>query len=565
MTALSHCAWLGSAVLCMSLLAGCSDQAPLSGAKPPEPNNPLQAGTKQGPGAGGPTEKLKPGERVAMLRKAVQAREEAVYEEARKATLRLNSAPDKLQPSALNVVLLTVDTLRFDDTGGFGSKLETSPAIAALAKQGVRFANAISPGPWTVPAMYSLITGMYPTEHGITGGIVSPMGNRILGQPVLSQAAMTIAERLKALGYGTFGVCTNFHLSAKYGYAQGFDMFVGQEFDVLPFPNFAAESFLPLMRKFDKYFLWVHYFDPHAPYKVQSPWFTQWNESPYDSVEALAFELTAAYYRGKANLGDKGPIFPPHAVPIKKLALLAATQPVMLNLGLSYLKAGADSEPIKFLRAAHRSEIRATDQALGRLLEKLGIGENTLVIVVADHGEEFMEHGHMDHRLNGSVYHELIHVPMLMVLPGRKHAGKVIDTPVSTMDIMATIMDVLGQPIEGQTSGRSLLPLIEGKPFETRPVYTELHEVRLGEFRAILEYPWKYIHAFKTGTGQLFDLSKDPTEKSDLAATETERAAAMKKKLLEWTASLSPQYPTTAPVPISPEEMRRLKAMGYMQ
>lgn len=567
MTHLYKASWFAIVALAVPLLLGCSGEknGQTSETRPGQANRQFRPGAKPGPNAAPGQGPHKPGDRIRAFQKALKERELAMYEEARQAATRLASAPDKLKPDALNVVLLTVDTLRFDDTSGFGGKLETTPAIAALAKQGVTFTNTISPGPWTVPAMYSLITGLYPSEHGITGGLVNPLVNKIMGQPVLPQAASTLAERLKGMGYGTFGVCTNFHLSRKYGYAQGFDMFVGEDFDSMPFPNFVAESFQAELRKVEKYFLWVHYFDPHSPYKTQSPWFTQWNDSPFNSTEEVIYDILTKYYRDKSGIGADGPFFPPHALPLKKFAALAGARPAMLNAGLTYIKAGVDSPHIKLLRAAYRSEVRATDQAVSQLMEKLGLGDNTLVIVVADHGEEFMEHGHMDHRLNGSVYNELIHVPMLMLLPGRKHAGKVIQAPVSSLDVVATVMDILGQPIEGQTSGRSLVPLIEGKPFEARPQYTELHEVNLGEFRAIIEQPWKYIHSFKTGAGKLFDLSADPTEMNDLLAKEPARAEAMKKKLLEWTASLSPKYQINAPPPLSPQEIQKLKEMGYMK
>jgi arylsulfatase A-like enzyme len=545
----------GTFFLFLAIVAGCPGKKPKEPAGPPKPP---KAAQQLGP-------QLKPVQRIAQFQKALKDRETAIFEEARQSAQRLAAAPDKLQPNAPNVVLLTVDTLRFDDTSGFGGQLETTPFLAKLAKQGVTFTNAISPGPWTVPAMYSLITGMYPTEHGITGGLINPLvRGDIVGQAVLPDVAHTLAERLKDLGYGTFGACTNFHMSPKYGFAQGFDMFVGEDFDSLPFPTFVAESFIPQMRKVEKYFVWAHFFDPHAPYQTHSPWFTQWNDSPFFSNEELIYDLLLQYYREKAGIGADGPFFPPHAVPLKNLANLIRGRPATLNVALYQKKSAPDSPELKFLRAAYRSELRATDRAMEKLLEKLEIGDNTMIIVVADHGEEFMDHGRMDHRLNGSVYQELIHVPMLMVLPGRQHAGKVVDTPVSTLDIMATILDVLGHPMEGQTSSRSLVPLITGKSVEPRPVYSELHEVKLGEFRAIIEYPWKYIHSFQSGLGMLFNLSSDPGEKKDLSSVEKELAESMKKRLLEWTASKTPRYPAGARIQLSPEEKQKLRAMGYM-
>jgi len=155
----------------------------------------------------------------------------------------------------VDVVLVTLDTTRADYLQPYGAQRATSPFLAALAKQGVTFAHAYSTANWTSPSMASVMTGQYPSEHGVHDMTLEQITKIRVGIPVLSEKARTLAEMLHEAGYNTFGVCTNLLINARAGFAQGFDEFAGEDTNDKPFPRIAVESMRKQIRESDKYFL----------------------------------------------------------------------------------------------------------------------------------------------------------------------------------------------------------------------------------------------------------------------------------------------------------------------
>ncbi len=474
--------------------------------------------------------------------------------------------PRKRAPGEHDIVLVVIDTLRADATTPYGSKVDTTPYLKELADQGILFKKVFAPGPWTVPSMYSMMTGVYPSEHGINDGIA--MGptkkKRMVGQPVLPDSAVTLAENLKQAGYATFGVSTNFHLATEFGFGQGFDQFQGGEFSFIPYPNMALELIVEDFQAAPKSFLWLHFFDPHYPYLQVEPWFTEWNKSRFKSYLDISIEAMTTFYRKWARLGPNDPMDPKHLYYVYKWAAYLAGRSEGLFYGLPAARKYVKEEHLDFYRASYASNIRKTDEAMREAFETLGVNDQTIVIATADHGEELFHHGGTGHRRHVSVYQELLHVPLIIRLPGRKGAGTVIDTPVSLIDIYPTVLDLIGEPIPEEITGMSLKPLIEGKKIPARTLYSETKNKR-GEARAIIEYPWKYIYNFTKNKKELYNLEKDPGEKRNLKMQMKERVDEMHKRLIDWVDETKPIWPVGEPAPLSPRDIKKLKEMGYLR
>ncbi|MCP4606685.1 MAG: sulfatase [Proteobacteria bacterium] len=466
------------------------------------------------------------------------------------------------EPGAVDVILLTVDALRADFTNPYGETLPTTPFLSKLAAEGVTFTNAFAAAPWTVPSMFSIITGLYPTEHGLTSG--QTVGAHVVGQNSLPQDAFTLTERLAEIGYSTFGINTNYHMAPQFGFNQGFKRYVGSEFTFLPFPNLAVDSFKYQIKATPKYFLWLHYLDPHFPYTTQSPWFGKWNDSRFRTLFDLSEEVALKYYWYKRGLPPNDPVDPDEVQLVHHLTNRLTHNSILLFHGLPKIKDIVDQDYIRFFKAAYKSTLRQTDEAMEKALQSLGVDDQTLLIFISDHGEELFERGQLGHRKNSSLYQELLRVPFIIRLPGGKGAGTVIDTQVSTLDIVPTVLEIIGQPIPDDLSGQSLVPLIEGMSFSPRPLFAEVSSWA-GETRCIFEFPWKYMHNFTHRQSRLYNIEDDPNEMNDLFAQEKNRALEMHDRLVEWIGRTKPRWKLRDTVQLSPLDIRRLRQMGYVK
>lgn len=482
--------------------------------------------------------------------------------------LDLGPARKYRSKNAIDVILVVIDTARADYLQPYNTWRLTSPFISAVAKQGIVFTNAYSTSGWTVPAMASMMTGLYPSQHGIVSSSNEELKEII--QQELPQEAVTLAETLKDNGYRTFGVSTNLHLTPRFGFAQGFDVFAGDRFAFKPFPQIAVDSMSDQIRKSDKFFLWLHYFDAHFPYYERAPWFHRWNDSVYHTADELCFDAAAQLYRMEKSLPLNS------RVPSKDLSLLTdyvgsfSKNPLNLFFGLPVLikasgEEGANAEYTKYLRAAYQSELRSIDCDMEKLLEGLGIDDQTLLIITADHGEEFFEHGGLGHHME-SLYQELIRVPLIVRLPYSRNKGKTIHTPVSIVDIMPTLLELLDIPQPGKLAGQSFAHLMEngdtGKA--DRDVLSERTLPTGEEIRSLIRFPWKYIHHFSTDRGELYNLEQDQGERKDLSINKYERALDMRTWLAQWTSRTKPNWRESRSVEVTAEEFMKLQALGYV-
>ncbi len=337
-----------------------------------------------------------------------------------------------------SLLLVTVDTLRADHLGAWGHPLETSPAIDALAAEGVRFADATVQWPKTWPSTASLLTGTWPTQTGV----------RYRPRRPLPERNRTLAEILAEAGCRTAGVVANANLGRRFAFDQGFEHFVEswmrayrEQFGERAFRNRPGRvkrftdargvvdeglAWLESLGPGERFFLWLHFMEPHGPY--------------------VAPERYEGLFDGH---------YPSTRVP---LAALPGYQ-------VQRDGRGAPVRDLGFYQTRYDREIRHLDGALARLLEaleRLGRRRDTLVAPTADHGESLVEDGYyLEHgRLP---FQPAAHVPLVLALEGALPEGAVVPEPVGLVDLAPTLLELLDVPVPARLVGRSLVPLARGE------------------------------------------------------------------------------------------------------
>jgi len=433
------------------------------------------------------------------------------------------------RPSA--ILLVTVDTLRGDTVSFGGYSLPTTPFLDRMAKEGVVFANAYAPSSWTPPSMASIFTGLEPTSHGVTTGVVAR--GRATSQVVLADSLRTIAETLHERGRTTIGVASNLHLGRDLGFGQGFDYF----FDPPAFipaatVNLRARETLAAALGAEwrtawrrgSLFLWLHYFDPHEPLLPYDPWLDRHSPKRPDRLPDSPARLLLREM--KRRFPNPGP------------ELAAALRPL------------------------YDGEVARVDEHLRQLWEELGADEDVLLVLTADHGEELVDRGGLGH--SHSLYEELVHVPLLIRWPRGLAGGRRIDTPVSVSDLLATISALDGAELSERDRERNLPRLLTApSPQASRPVFLELHPPKPARW-AMRNGNWKLIVYVHQPRAELYDLALDPGERHDLAVERPEVVVRLRAELERWRAGLPPPPPVTVYRDPDAELIRQLRELGYL-
>ena len=304
----------------------------------------------------------------------------------------------------LNVVLICLDTVRADRLGCYGYRERpTTPALDALAARSVVFRNATASAGWTKPSVPSFFTGLYPVQHGVYEG--SARSRDALTSDVLPERVETLAEAFRAAGFETAAFVHNAQLRAGLGFEQGFDVYADEAGDARDI-RIAALDWLDDRRRDAPFLLYLHLLDAHWPYDIP------------DAYAALYADADAsARFRG----GDSR-------------ALRDA-----INDGTIVL----EPEQLAALGALYDGALRYLDDELHRLfdgLQQRGLAGRTVIAVVADHGEEFLEHGRIGH--GHGLWENLLRVPWILHVPGRP--ARVVDAEVNLVDLPATLMAACG-------------------------------------------------------------------------------------------------------------------------
>jgi hypothetical protein len=494
-----------------------------------------------------------------------------------------------------NVVLVVVDTLRADFLGCYGGDV-TTPAMDALAAGGVRFETMYSHIPITGPSHASLFTSLLPMEHGVHNNA-----------QLLAVRHVTMAELLRSWYRSTAGFVSLGVLQSEYGFAQGFDSF--EEQFGLEWHRPAAEM-TDLVERWSAeqarrpFFLFVHYSDPHEPYAPPTLSYPG-VVATVGGVEVGRFEADgrAVSLRLEVEAGTTRVQLDAAAPPLERRlgffsvrlresgACTVAPGPgwwVPGRRGPSKMSTGLPAEleitnpqghaqvvDLRFyckeilsaaeVRERYGLEVEYVDREIGRLLRGLtsrGLLDDTLVVLTSDHGE-----GVGDHRLLGHIdqlYDSLIRVPLIISFPGRLPAGVVIEDPVSVIDVLPTVLDVLGLPPRQEHRGQSLLPLIRGSAVGGAPVLAETYRPEAPEdLRAVVDRGHKLIVAQGAAARvELYDLASDPGELHDMAGDRPELVQQLRATLNRLVAGADRSAPTEAS--LGDEERAQLEALGYV-
>ena len=384
------------------------------------------------------------------------------------------SRPVRNLDPAKNVVVLVIDTLRADKLRPFNAKTRVkTPTIDQFASDGVVFELAQAPENWTKPSVASILTGLHPLTH-----------QQKTGDAALPSSAELLSEHLQAEGFATGGFIANGYVSDRFGFDQGWDdytNYIREEKSTEAKDVFEEAGNWIEAHKDGRFFAYIQTIDPHVPYDPPGKYLQMYDPSQYTGQ--IKPRMTG-------DLLEKAKRNPPQVV--------------------------FDASDKRRLKALHDGEITKHDHFFGAFLERLsalGLADDTLVVVTSDHGEEFDDHGSWGH--GHSVYQELLHVPLMFRLPNRLPAGTAVGDAVSTLDISATVTDLLGVPAMTHNEGHALVGLMLGEaPSRPSVAFSDFQDDR----RVITTRRWKLILRGNL-TSTMFDLLSDPMEKAQLDAT----------------------------------------------
>ena len=437
----------------------------------------------------------------------------------------------------VNVLLLTVDALRADHVGACGNDWIQTPAMDALAGASALSCSTYTQQPQTNPAIASIFTSLYPSVHGVRMHMVDRLGEQF----------PTLAEMMHNAGYRTSAIIPWTSLEPAFsGFHRGFqtyEAFVVNEPPALQNPATAAlaaiyrrvtdqvavgsavEAVLGMRQGTEaeidgradvtgqaaltwlanngdqRFFLWVHFFDPHYPWTAPEPWDQLYDEG----------------YDGRYN-GDMSFVYE-------------------MRAGVFY----PDPRDVQYLRALYASEVSYADHYIGQVLgymARRGLLQNTVVILTADHGEELGERGDSwpngDYWLHGDDLHSPgIQVPLIVHDPRSTRGHQVLSGPIQHIDLMPTILDLVGLPSPRSLQGESIVPMLNGTDDGgDRMAFTTVADD--SQTAVVSGQGWKLIADRLTGGRELFYLPSDPDERNNLASAFPDRTIALSRRIDAW-------------------------------
>ncbi|RMH19551.1 MAG: hypothetical protein D6696_10270, partial [Acidobacteria bacterium] len=448
----------------------------------------------------------------------------AVYRQTPPATASSAAAPAVETPP--NVVLYLIDTVRADHLGTYGYPRPTSPEIDRFAAGGVVFTHAEAQSSWTRTAVLSILTGLNAQSHRVNQR-----------DDALPAAFTTLAEHLQQAGYATLAMVTNGNVSQTFGLDQGFDRFVylqesRQRLSMHQLSDRLNDELFPLLERLARgekpFFLYLHATDPHAPYTPPEP---------FRSRFAAGVDPSLGYLERV------------HAISRGELAAPEGTREAFIDL--------------------YDGEIAFNDHHFGRLLDRLralGLYDDALIVLISDHGEEFLDHGGWEH--GKTLNAEQLRVPLIVKLPGGAAAGRRVSTVARQIDVLPTVLELAGIAPPAGLDGRSLLPAIRGDGAGEVPSFSYLgldrkriEAVVARGFKAILDDSPQT----RAGRAQLYDVVRDAGERHNLYGQRPLVFGFLRQTLLALPLSRRSALPDPERAAIDDELRRRLEAMGYVQ
>jgi arylsulfatase A-like enzyme len=444
------------------------------------------------------------------------------------------------QPERPNVVLITLDTTRTDHLGAYGYAKARTPNLDRFASEGILYENAYATSSWTLPSHASILTGLLPMQHGAQAAPGGPVGRLGYGVRPLSDRFTTLAERFREAGYRTGAVVGGPALGRELGVSQGFEIFEDDlsgknEIYVGKRANKVANLAIGMVSEFgsDPFFLFVNFFDPHAPYRPPPP-------------------------------EDRGlPDVKNSPLPASLLKRLLANEPARRPDELE----DWERREIAKMIAGYDAEIAFMDRHLGRLLAAIDAvprRAGTFVAITGDHGESFGEHNFVSH--GAHLYEDNVRVPLIVRRPDREGAGTRVSEPVQNHRLFATLLHAAGLDADEGTA-----PDLSGP---RAPIVLEARRssanIRLwGPFfdrdlRAIYDPPYKLVES-STGAVELFDLEREKGEYRNLVDRRPDISRSLQARLERIAEDRPPLYRAEERATFTPETQQALRALGYVE
>lgn len=479
-----------------------------------------------------------------------------------------------------NVLIVSLDTVRPDHLGFYGYERDTSPALDAFTRDFTVFDNAQTVAPWTAPSLISLMTSLYPDAHEVKA---SP------DPGLLSDDVVTLAEALKAVGYRTGAFTEGGYAKADFGLGQGFDVYPEHPGDA---DGYTSNRRYPsrLIATIERSISWMgeastspflcffQTYEPHSPYQAPTE-FVQRYIPDYDEEgdHARLAQAVETWNQDHVISDADLRLFQRHLMHcdlrgLPKIDDSGALREQSRVQGVSLFHGDVSSSPgmSEWYTDLYDAEISFADGELGRLwrfLEEGGLAQNTIVILVSDHGEALGEHGDIGH--GRSLFDELTRIVFAARVPGLDQVER-SDEPVSLVDVMPTVLELLGLPssgmgLQGQSFARSLV----GEVVDVqRPLFSHATLKKEHPQHSVRQGDWCLIVDDLSGETQLFDLAQDPGQISDVSASHPNQVERL-MELLAARAGVDQSVAAKinvgrAETELSDESRAELRALGYI-
>lgn len=402
-----------------------------------------------------------------------------------------------------NLIIISFDGLQANHLSKYGYSLNTTPNLDAFLDQSYLFTQTVSPSSWTVPTHMSIFTSMYPSEHKVVNKFadydMKTQKGVIANLKKLSPNAVTLAEILKKEGYVTGGFTGDAGVGPQFGFNQGFDTYFETEsFGGLEGSQPKAIEWLK-QNKDKPFFLFLHGYDVHGQ---------------HEPTGGFDYRYVDKSYKGKYT-GSK----------VEQGKLREE------NLAKGGLK--MSNEDIAFWRAIYDEKINRTDLEFKKFIDQvkeMNLLDNTVIVLISDHGTEFFEHKGIDH--GATLYGELVNVLFAIHKPGQTQ-GQKIDQLVSTFDLLPTTLKLLGieNPVPEQTKGADLTPVFSGQSV-AHNVFSET-DYRLYTFKRSIQTTdgWKFILTLENGKKELYNVNQDRGEQVNLISKNPQKGFELEKIL----------------------------------
>lgn len=408
-----------------------------------------------------------------------------------------------------NIILIGIDSLRPDHTTMFGYKRTTTPHLQEFAEQACVFKRCHSVAPWTLPSFMSMLTGLYPSVSGFINKW-TPVDAKHMVESRLKDEVTTLPQVLVGQGYEAAAFTGDAGVSSRYGFGRAMSTYLDDlHFGAMDHSMPACLEWLKSRPQDKPFFLFLHGYDCHGQF-----------DPPGGYKRRFVDKYEGRLKGGKVEQGR-----------FREASLRVALNPE--NRGEPKV-VGMDAKDAEFYRALYDEKIYDVDERVNNFLEQLksmGLYDKSIVIIVSDHGEEFLDHGGIDH--GQSLYQELTHVLLMIHFPGQKQGAAFYDL-VNVFDALPTALEAAQVQIPHAINAHSLVPIMRGGQIERPYLFAESDYRLFVHKRSVRNERYKFIYNLVSGKRELYDLPADPHEQSNLVDREPRLAYEMEQRLLEW-------------------------------